>query len=287
MPLESVKKWIHYPASSGGLGIQRALCGQRIDYLKDYIDFSQSEVTCDECRIELKKKSFGIGGMADLSGQDHKYAEGFAAGVKSVKDDMEDCVKDLRRDIEDAETQAGVCDAVFPVDPKWNDKTKLDRATGVKYDQDKLRYDLISPMSNEATAKVLTYGAKKYNDRNWENGIAYSRLYRAALGHLQDFWRRNDIDSESSLRHLDHAAANIHMLQHLSIVGPKMDDRPKYNVIADDGGSSPAPLIVHYPSHQEGLVTLCNRFPDEYSISGKKDKITCVACIQSLQNFNA
>lgn len=275
MPLRSPRDYTHLLDRAIGI----AYCNISMDGMR-INQYMTSAITCENCIKQYKIRNFGTGGTADLSGQDHKYAEGFAAGVKSVKDDMEDCVKDLRRDIEDAETQAGVCDAVFPVDPKWNDKTKLDRATGVKYDQDKLRYDLISPVSNEATAKVLTYGAKKYNDRNWENGIAYSRLYRAALGHLQDFWRRNDIDSESSLRHLDHAAANIHMLQHLSIVGPKMDDRPKYNPVADDGSLTPSSL-AHY---KDGDRTLCGikaaSKPLYQMCVVFNENVTCPACIQ-------
>lgn len=265
MPLKSPRDYIHLLDLATGI----AYCNISMDgmRIKQFFDYN---VTCENCIKAFKIRNFGVGGTADLSGQDHKYAEGFAAGVKSV----EGAMVDRERDTELEEFNGA------SIDPKWNDKTKLDRATGVKYDQDKLRYDLISPVSNEATAKVLTYGSKKYNDRNWENGIAYSRLYRAALGHLQDFWRRNDIDSESNLRHLDHAAANIHMLQHLSIVGPKMDDRPKYNPVADDGGLTPSSL-AHY---KDGDRTLCGikaaSKPLYQMCAVFNENVTCPACIQ-------
>ena len=32
---------------------------------------------------------------------------------------------------------------------------------GLRYNQDKLRYDLVPPSANEALAEVLTHGAKK------------------------------------------------------------------------------------------------------------------------------
>ena len=48
---------------------------------------------------------------------------------------------------------------------------------GLKHDQGKLRFDLIPPEALIELAKVLTYGASKYNDRNWEFGMAYGRLY--------------------------------------------------------------------------------------------------------------
>ena len=55
---------------------------------------------------------------------------------------------------------------------------------GVKFDQDKPRMDLIPPETVEALAAVLTYGAKKYEDRNWEKGMSWGRVYGALMRHL-------------------------------------------------------------------------------------------------------
>src|SRR5690606_23402850 len=35
---------------------------------------------------------------------------------------------------------------------------------------------------------VLRFGAGKYGDRNWERGIAYSRVYSALIRHLVAWW---------------------------------------------------------------------------------------------------
>ena len=42
---------------------------------------------------------------------------------------------------------------------------------GMKYDSGKPRYDLLPPELLEEAAKVLTFGAQKYEPRNWEAGM--------------------------------------------------------------------------------------------------------------------
>jgi len=109
--------------------------------------------------------------------------------------------------------------SLFPVDDSMyficencHDK-KTGNKGGLKFDQDKLRVDLISVVAEEGTAAVLTIGAKKYNDRNWEVGLDYNRVYRAARHHLMKWWRGEDFDKDSKLHHLDHCACNIMFLQ--------------------------------------------------------------------------
>jgi hypothetical protein len=96
---------------------------------------------------------------------------------------------------------------------------------GVKHDQDKLRMDLIPVSGINAVAETLTHGAKKYGDRNWENGLLYSRVYAALLRHLTAWWGGEDIDSESGLSHLSHVATNAFFLVELSNKEGH-DDRP-------------------------------------------------------------
>jgi hypothetical protein len=85
-------------------------------------------------------------------------------------------------------------------------------AEGVKYDKDKVRMELIPPEIELAIGAVLTFGAKKYNDRNWEKGMKWSRIYGALRRHLTKFWAGQDIDEESGLSHLSHAACCIAFL---------------------------------------------------------------------------
>lgn len=83
---------------------------------------------------------------------------------------------------------------------------------GVKHDQDKNRLDLVDPILIEETAKVLTFGAKKYEEYNWAKGILFSRVYRAALGHILAWWQSEEDDPESGLSHLAHPSCCIMFL---------------------------------------------------------------------------
>jgi len=100
---------------------------------------------------------------------------------------------------------------------------------GIKNDQGKLRVDLLSPDSLLGIARILGYGSTIYGDRNWELGLLYSRVYAATLRHILKFWGGENIDEDSGLSHLDHAACCIHFLQHYEKNKNRyqtFDDRP-------------------------------------------------------------
>jgi len=96
---------------------------------------------------------------------------------------------------------------------------------GRKNDVDKLRFDLVPPEAIEALARALTYGANKYDDRDWEHGMAWGRLFAAAMRHLWTWWRGVELDEESGLHHLDHALASVAMLATLVERAAGEDDR--------------------------------------------------------------
>ena len=77
---------------------------------------------------------------------------------------------------------------------------------GVKYDADKPRYELLPVGPIEETVKVLTAGAKKYDDHNWRKvDRQRPRYYAAALRHIFAWWRGETHDPETGLHHLAHA----------------------------------------------------------------------------------
>ena len=80
--------------------------------------------------------------------------------------------------------------------------------TGMKFDQEKPRVDLLDPLALEGLAKVLTFGAKKYAAHNWRKGIANTRLIAAMLRHLFAIMRGEYVDPESGLPHIDHVGCN-------------------------------------------------------------------------------
>lgn len=97
---------------------------------------------------------------------------------------------------------------------------------GIKNDAEKPRTDLLPVRPLLKIAKVLTFGAKKYTDRNWEEGFKYGRVYGAALRHLFAWWQGENIDTETGLSHLAHAACCILFLLEFEESGAGIDDRP-------------------------------------------------------------
>lgn len=98
---------------------------------------------------------------------------------------------------------------------------------GVKFDTEKVRTDLLPFDALESVSDVLTYGAKKYADRNWEKGMAWMRLVGAALRHLFAWIRGQEMDPESNLPHLAHFCCCALMLHALYLRKHGTDDRPK------------------------------------------------------------
>lgn len=99
----------------------------------------------------------------------------------------------------------------------------VDSPVGLKHDQEKNRLDLLPFEALESVAEILTLGAAKYTDRNWELGINFNRLFRAALGHLWAWWLRRDDgngpgnDKETGKSHLAHAACCVLFLMTFEI----------------------------------------------------------------------
>jgi hypothetical protein len=111
------------------------------------------------------------------------------------------------------------------MDKEPEDHGQLVTHGGTKYDNGKLRMDLLPFEALEEVAKVLTFGAKKYDDHNWRKGFKYSRLLGAALRHLSAFAQGEDFDKESGETHLAHAACCILFLLSHELNAYGEDDR--------------------------------------------------------------
>ena len=94
----------------------------------------------------------------------------------------------------------------------------------MKYDQDKLRFDLIEPDFERELAKVLTHGAIKYGEENWKTLDNAKQRYIAALKrHLNDFQQGVTTDIESGCRITAHIAANVMFLDYFLAEGQTND----------------------------------------------------------------
>lgn len=79
-------------------------------------------------------------------------------------------------------------------------------AEGKKYDGEKPRMYLLPPKALTEVAKVLTFGANKYDEDNWKKlDNLQNRYTGAALRHIFAHMDGEELDPETGLDHLAHA----------------------------------------------------------------------------------
>jgi hypothetical protein len=96
---------------------------------------------------------------------------------------------------------------------------------GIKHDADKTMMALLPFEALEEVGKVLTFGAKKYDEHNWRKGFKFSRVSSAAMRHLFAWMRGQDNDPETGLSHLAHAATCLLFLLTFVLTKTGTDDR--------------------------------------------------------------
>lgn len=97
---------------------------------------------------------------------------------------------------------------------------------GRKDDANKPRMDLIPPEAIFALAAVLTFGADKYDARNWEKGLSWGRVFAAMMRHGWAWMRNRKPDPETGLSHMAHVLCCAAFLVTFEARGIGEDDRP-------------------------------------------------------------
>lgn len=107
---------------------------------------------------------------------------------------------------------------------------------GVKADSSKPQLELLPRRGLEEIAKVLTFGAHKYDRDNWRKGLEWSRCIGAAQRHLLAYANGETHDPETGLSHLAHAGCNILFVLEYERTHPELDDRPgqKVSTLSED-----------------------------------------------------
>ena len=78
--------------------------------------------------------------------------------------------------------------------------------TGIKYDSEKPKMNLLPPKAIVEVAKVLTFGAEKYDAENWRKLDDLQNRYTAgALRHIFAHMDGEQLDPETGLSHMAHA----------------------------------------------------------------------------------
>ena len=121
-----------------------------------------------------------------------------------------------------------------PLVDVYPDRRVKDLTVGIKYDEDKPRYDLIPPEALDGLARLFGMGAKKYSDRNWELGMGWSRIFAAMMRHAWKWFRGEAYDEQDGQHHLLSVIFCAMALYTYSVRNKGTDDRPKVPVAPQD-----------------------------------------------------
>ncbi len=101
-----------------------------------------------------------------------------------------------------------------------------------KFDEEKPKLSYIPQLALWEVGKTFTYGSKKYEEFNYSLGMEYTRYTDAALRHINQALRGEDVDEESKCYHLSNAVASLMMVLDNQLTGKIIDNRNK--VYKDD-----------------------------------------------------
>lgn len=93
--------------------------------------------------------------------------------------------------------------------------------------ENKGRFDLITPVGLTRLAKWYELGAMKYSDRNWEKGLPYSNCLNSLFRHLVKY-----MDGQDDEDHLSAIVWNAFAIMHFEEKHPELCDIPTRQQIA-------------------------------------------------------
>ena len=100
---------------------------------------------------------------------------------------------------------------------------------GLRYNQDKLRWDLLPILPLNEVIGVFNYGATKYAPWNWYRGMKYNVSYQSGQRHRAAWWAGERNDPESGKHHLAHSIVNDLFNLTFELEGrADLDDRIKF-----------------------------------------------------------
>ena len=99
---------------------------------------------------------------------------------------------------------------------------EIEENKATRHNEGKPRIGLVPPELMVEVAKVLTFGAKKYDDNNWKKGLPDENCLSSCLRHITSYMAGEEFDSESGLPHLAHAACNLGFMKHFNYLTEKV-----------------------------------------------------------------
>lgn len=105
---------------------------------------------------------------------------------------------------------------------------KQDLKEEAAINEGRIRLELMPPVAEIATVKVLTLGASKYGLWNWrDKNISLTPYLGAMKRHINALMQGEDIDPESGEHHAAHIMATCSIVMDAAEHGTLVDDRPK------------------------------------------------------------
>jgi hypothetical protein len=91
----------------------------------------------------------------------------------------------------------------------------------------------VPPVALFKLGQVMEIGANKYGPMNWRDAkVTRSTYINAALRHIFEDWDGDDLDSETHLENLAHAAACLCIVLDAKAQGTLNDDRPSIGMMS-------------------------------------------------------
>lgn len=118
--------------------------------------------------------------------------------------------------------------------------------TGLRYDENKPRYDLIPPEFMEALAIHFMQATKEYEPRDWEKGMRWGTCFRAMMSHAWKWFSGKTYDVDSKVpnykaHHMIAVAWNALVLYTYEVRKIGTDDRKLFNTLPENNLSSNLP----------------------------------------------
>jgi len=102
---------------------------------------------------------------------------------------------------------------------------KKNKEQAMRFNTDKAPISMVPSSLIKETAKVMGFGAAKYDRDNWKKGMPFTSVFDSLQRHLLAWNSGEDFDPESGLSHLAHASCNIAFLIEFTKTRPEFDDR--------------------------------------------------------------
>lgn len=92
--------------------------------------------------------------------------------------------------------------------------TQQSTERSLRYNEGKPDYSLVPMELLEEAARVLEYGATKYERDNWKKPTHWTVSYACLMRHMSAWQSGEDLDPESGRSHLGHAMCNLLQMMH-------------------------------------------------------------------------